>query len=537
MTAVLDEAPPQRYGSTTPRIFTPPLDHHINPLTGDIADQHTWGPDCIYFLENILKWQLLPYQKWLYNHALEKGPGGQGFRFQTLVTLIARQNGKTRWLKGLTLWRLYLHKRGVATPTCPAAQLALIAMQGLDFAEKMLADVNEDIKKNPQLRREWYRHWTANGKHRIQLKGRREWRATTANRKGGRSFSVDHVNLDELREHHDWLAWNAIVPTSITRPMSLVACFSNAGDQKSLVLRSLRDSAHKRIITGATAKSRTFYAEWSVPMDVDPKDNRYWYLANPAMGHLPGLQLEELEGALENMEFTNMAGFQTEHLCQWVDSLDPGIIPAEHWQETMDRNSEPAKDAPIYAAVDVNYQRSKAYIAIAGRRRDGKLHVEVVAAARGTDWVVPWFLDNAPGTSTPRKDGFVAVAVQARGAPASNLIKSMTDAGIPVAEWGGPDLPQGSASFFDKIVRHTILHRPAGSLDRAAAATVAKTMADAWVFDRRHSPVDAAPLVACAAAAWAEEQGPLETEPEGEAHGWDLDEVARWEQEARDEGL
>jgi hypothetical protein len=533
VTAVLDEAPPERFGATAARVFTPPLEHHIDPETGDLDPQYSWGPDCIDFLENVLHWELLPYQRWLYIHALEKGVAGQGFRFQTLVVLIARQNGKTKWLKGLTLWRLYLNKKGVATPFRPAAQLALIAMQGLDFAEKMLADVNDDIKKCPPLRKEWQRHWTANGKHRIQLRGRREWRATTANRKGGRSFSVDHVNLDELREHHNWLAWNAIVPTSITRSFSLVCCFSNAGDNTSIVLRSLRDSAVKRISTGTTVKARTFYAEWSVPMDVDPKNAHYWYLANPAMGHLSGLQIEDLEGALENMEFTNMPGFQTEHLCQWVDALDPGIIPAEHWQETMDNKSEIPKGVPVYAAVDVNFQRSKAYVAVAGRRKDGHLHTEVVMAGRGTDWIIPWFLENVPGTKTPRKDSFVAVAVQARGAPASNLIKGMVEAGITVAEWGGPDLYQGCGSFFDKIVRHTVFHRPAATLDRAAAATTAKTIADAWVFDRRNSPVDAAPLIACAAAAWAEEMGPPETDPVPETHSWDVNEIASWEAQAR----
>lgn len=529
MTAALLDAAP-KLGATPARLFTPPLPQHVSAIHEyGIAPEHTYGYHAINFVEKVLGWELLSWQKWLYVRALEKDATGTKFRFEVLVILIARQNGKTLWLKGLTLWRLYQAPKGIRRGLePPPAKLALIAMQGLDYAEKLLEEVTQDIKdaKSKSLRKEFIRHWTANGKHRLAFTGRRSWRATTASRKGGRSFAVDLADLDELREHQKWDAYSAIAPTTISRPNGMVVCTSNAGDQSSVVLRSLRDSSRKRITTGTTLHTKIGFFEWSVPDEVDPKNPKYWYLANPAMGYpQTGLSLESLMGALEAMEFTNMGGFRTEHLCQWVDALDPGIIPAEHWLETMDPESKRAsRNTPVYAAVDVNYQRSKAYIAIASRRADGHLHVEVVAAARGTDWVIQWFLDR-PGK-------FMTVAIQRTGAPASNMIKPLTEAGVPVVEWGGPDLPQGFASFYDKIVRHTIRHRPAGSLDRAAAAAVAKGMGDAWVIDRRHSPVDAAPLVACAAAAWAEEQGPMDVE-QPDIHAWpDEDEIAQWQREA-----
>lgn len=532
--ALLDEAPP-RFGSTQARLFTPPLEKHVNPyLNPDtvcdqchckhidgLSCQVTYGYSCIHFLRTFLKWELFPWQEWLYVHALEKRPGGQGFRFPTLVVLVARQNGKTRWLKGLALWRLYLDKLGRPAPNRPAARLALIAMQGLEYAESMLAEANEDIKNARLLRKEWVRHAVANGKHKIILKGRRSWRATTANRKGGRSFSADLACLDELREHHTWDSYSAITPTVIARPFGQVVCTSNAGESHSIVLRSLRTGAMRLITTGTTAKTKIGFFEWSVPDDVDPRNAKYWYLANPAMGY-GHQQLEDLEGQFEAMQFDAMAKFQTEHLCQWVDALDPGIIPAEAWHNTMDANSARAnKQTPVYACVDINYNRNKAYIAIATRRRDGKLHFEIVAAARGTEWVLPWLKQ--------RKDKFVAIAVQKVGAPASNLVKPMQDAGLPVREWFGSELQQGYATFYDALVQGTAMHRPAGSLDRAAAATIAKPIGDsAFVFDRRNSPVDAAPLCAAAGAVWAESMGALETVGGG-VHEWpDEDTMARW---------
>lgn len=526
MTSALDAAP--RLGSASAREYTPPLPEHVSAYHEfGIAPEHTWGYSCIEFCERFLGWELLPWQKWLYVRALEKDLSGTKLRFQTLVILVARQNGKSRWLKGLTLWRIYLNKTGAQVfGAPPAARLALIAMQSLDYAESLLADAEEDIKMaHPRIRKEFIKRWTANGKHRLAFKGRRAWKATTANRKGGRSFSVDQADLDELREHQRWDAYNAISPTVISRPNGLVCCTSNAGDSTSVVLRSLRDGARKAIKTGKTATSKIGFFEWSVPDEADPKNPKYWYMANPAMGHpQTGLTLEGLMGALEAMEFTNMSGFRTEHLCQWVDALDPGIIPAEHWFDTFDSKSKRASASErVYACVDVNYQRSKAYISIASYRADGNIHFEVVAAARGVDWVIPWFQE--------RKGKFVTVAVQKLGAPASNLIPALQKAGVPVREWGGSDLPQGCQTFYDKIVQHLAFHRPAPTLDRAAAATVAKTLGDAWAFDRKNSPVDAAPLVSSAGAVWALEQGPLETVIP-EAHGWDEDKIAEWEREA-----
>ena len=473
---------PARKGSTEPRLFTAPL--------RDLTPETSWGFECIDFLENVLGWTLLPYQKWLYIHALEKnqdsdtGQPGLGYRYQTVVLLIARQSGKTQWLKGLGLWKLYMDN----------AKQVLISAQNLEFAETTLTEAVEEVKNNKTLMAEFQKFSQTNGKFRMVLDGGREWRAAVATRKGGRSLSVDLAMLDELREHQNWLAWNAIVPTTTARPRSLVVAASNAGDATSVVLRSLRDGCVNRIVTGQTADTRTGLFEWSAPDDVDPLDPQYWGMANPAMGYL--FEAETLSARAEAMH-DNMAGFRTEHLCQWVDSLDPGIIPPEHWAATTDPDSKRAEGSVVWAAVEVNFQRTKGYVAIAARRDDGKLHVEVVAAERGTEWIVPWL--------TERKDRFAGVVVQARGAPASGLIEPLREAGLEVLELGGSELTKAYGYMFDMICEHKVAHRPSPILDAAAEAAKAKILGDSWVIDRKNSTVDASPLVACFQAAWGEQ--------------------------------
>ena len=330
--ALLD---PALKGHTQPRLFTPPLPSNCDTSRADgcecgcgLNPDTSWGFECISFLEGVLRWKLIPYQRWLYIHALEKDAAGIAFRFETLVILIARQNGKTQWLKGLGLWKLYLD----------GAEQVLITAQNLELAETTLSEAVADVKANRLLFREYRRFSQTNGKFKLVLKPRpddplekpREWRTTPTTRKGGRSLSVDLAMLDELREHQNWQAWNAITPTTQARPKSLVVAASNAGDAASVVLRSLRDGSLQKLRVGDTEETQTGLFEWSVPDDVDFAEPQYWPMANPALGYLPGFTLKRLVGKLEAMQADNLAGFKTEYLCMWVDALEPGIFPAEH---------------------------------------------------------------------------------------------------------------------------------------------------------------------------------------------------------------
>jgi hypothetical protein len=522
-------------GSTLPRLMTKPLPANCQSFAGSeefcpcgcgLNNVTSWGASCIFFLERIWGWTLLPWQIWLYWHALEKRLDHTGFRFQTLVVMVGRQQGKTRWIKGIGLWRLFMNEYGHASKTCPAARVAVIAAQNLDYAEGMLSEVVDEIREHPVLCRELINHRVTNGRHRAVLTNRRLWRAATASRKGARSLTVHLAMLDEVREHTTWDAYNAIAPTTTVAMYGQVICTSNAGDARSEVLRSLREGALRRITTDTTEDAKVGMWEWSVPMDVDPRDPRYWYLSLPAMGRLADFTIETVKGYFEAMQYKNMPGFQTEYLCQWVDAMEPGIIPAEYWQNGMDGASRRAEGAPVYAALDVNYDRTHSYIAVAAKRPDGYLHIEIAQAARGTDWVVPYLAE--------RKTKWKGVAVQKTGAPASGMITELQDAGVPVVEWGpGTELTGGCGLFYDKIVQGEVFHRPSLVLDRAAASTLSRRVNDAWIFDRRNSPVDAAPLVACAAAVWLSENFVEPIHPE--IHAWpDEETLAQWEREAEE---
>lgn len=479
-------------GHTTPRLYTPEL--------RELTRETSLGFDCCDFLEEDLGWELRPWQRWLYIHALELNEDGTGFRFDTILVLIARQNGKTKWLLGLVLWRLYIDM----------AKLVISTAQDLDKAEELLDEGAQMIEEDEELAAELVKYLQTNGKRKITLTGRRRWKAQTATRKGGRSLSADLAILDELREHQSWAAWSAIVPTTTAVARSQVVAVSNAGDVTSIVLRTLRDAAKRKIELG-NADTKVGMFEWSAPEGVPHSDPQYWPYANPSMGY--GITEAKLRGYLD----TGMpeADFRTEYMCQWVDTVEPGVFDPEMWEACRDPESRRAPDAPLSAAVEVSWNREWAHITVAAQRDDGLIHVELVASRAGTDWVCDWFRE--------RLAKFPEVVVQARGAPASSLIPDLEAVveldedgeelrRLKVVQWGGPDLGIGSGQFYDAVKQRRIRHRGQPRLSAAAVLVKSKQSGDAWIFERKNSIGDVTPVVSGVAATWRAMQ-PKEDEP------------------------
>lgn len=473
---------PGLLGHEVPRLYT--------PENRELTPETTRGFDCVRFLELELGWTLYPWQRWLYLHALELDEGG-GYRFDTILVLVARQNGKTRWLLGLALWKLYRDR----------AKLVVNTAQNLDYAEALLAEADQVVEDTKKLWHEKIRYYETNGKHRLKFTDRRNWRAVAATRRGGRSMSVDLAVMDELREHTSYDAWNALAPTTTARPNSHVVAVSNAGDATSVVLRTLRDNALAKIQTFSTQSSKVFLAEWSVPdkyPDTDeeiPTDDESFYgFANPSLGW--GFPLSKLQGYLET---STEAGFKTEHQCRWVDVLEPGCFSPKEWALCRDPDSELDPSAEHHFALDVDWNRTTSSVSVAGWREDERLHVETVAHRAGTDWLVPWLHERKQDPHHPFTG---RVAVQARGAPASSLIDSLTKAGLEVVEWGGKDLANSAGQFHDHLTNTRLAHRGQPDLDDAVRAVKAKVSGDAWYLNRKDSPVPVSPVVSASAAAW-----------------------------------
>jgi hypothetical protein len=481
------------------------------------------GFKCIEFSEDVLGIPLYPWQKWFLIHALELLPDGT-FRFRTVVLLVARQNGKSTLAQVLALFFMYVR----------AARLVIGTAQNLDIAEEVWAGCVEIAEDCDELAAEIKKVNHTNGKKSLDLTTGERYKVQTASRRGGRGLSGDLILLDELREHQSWEAWGAITKTTMARAMAIILALSNAGDASSIVLRYLRKMAHASLgdpdginsdglsvelldavpaeiadDVPSTEDDSLGLFEWSAPPGCSLDDRDGWAWANPSLGY--AITERAIAAAMRtDPEWV----FRTEVLCQWNDGTNEGPFPAGSWEAGTDPGSGIPAAAPVTFCVDTEHDRSRTFVAVAGRRPDGDVHVEIVAARYGSGWFLDWCRERA-SAATPLR-----VVVQGRGAPASGLVADLKELEhVTVVEWGGPDLGAGCGKFYDGVKAHQwkpdpannetpedqpvrIWHLPQPVLDLPAGTAVTKPLGDAWVWNRKASPYGAAPLMAVTGAAW-----------------------------------
>lgn len=499
-------------GNETPRVFTPPL----RPLTPDTS----LGFDCIDFAHEILGMDLFPWQKWLLIHVLELRDDGL-LRFRKVIVLVARQNGKTLISEVLALYFMFALK----------ARMILGTAQDLSTASDVWMDTYDLASESDVLAPLLTRPKTGKGSEQFGIKDPQntdritgQYRVKAANRRGGRGArQVKLVLLDEIREQQTWDAWGAITKTTNAVTEAMVLCTSNAGDASSVVLRYLRMMCHKALgdpdgicaeadptlllddsthdadeMSVSDGDDSIGLFEWSAEPGADVNDRDAWRQANPSLGWTIS------ERTLASDVKTDPEWvFRPECLCQWVDGSVDGPFPPGTWDAGhVDADKDAVLHGDIHAGVEVSWDRSKACIAYAGLRDDGKPEVQIVAYRSGTAWVSGWL------TSDERTVKPVRVMVQP-SAPAGSIIEDLRSAGVPVEEWSGSMIGQDCGKFFDFVVGQDESDEPCGDLRHlshsvldvaAATAVTAPLSTGSWCWDRKKSPVDIGPLVAATQA-------------------------------------
>jgi hypothetical protein len=321
-------------GRTQPRLFTPPL-RQLNRRT-------TRGYEVIDFADAIGV-PLTPWQKWWLIHALELNPDGT-YRFRVVLTLVARQNGKSTVKRLLSLWRLYMD----------GARTVLGIAQDLALAREQMGLAKATIFEDVDLLDEWGGERKVNAneffwltddnlKPGAPVEAHPRYLIRASNKKAGRGLSIDELNIDELREQTDWQAWSAVSKTVMARPYAQIHCLSNAGDDTSVVLNQLRDAA----LTGRDPLIGIF--EWSAPDGCALDDPKAIAQANPGLGFV--IQMPSILSAL-GTDPPNV--YRTEVLCQHVDVLD-GPFDLTAWKA----RSDPSIKAPAGRDLVACFERSE----------------------------------------------------------------------------------------------------------------------------------------------------------------------------------
>lgn len=512
-----------RLGKEVPRIFTAPL----RELTPDTS----LGFEAIEVAESILGESLHPWQKYFLIGSLELALGSFSYdefpqlRFKTVLLLVSRQNGKSFIMSRRLLWRMLMWEGPETEPA-----LILGAAHKLPAALEIMELSAKAVQRSAG--RKYLKTWNrGTGTQLLEFSNGARYKCEAASDDGGRSLSVTDLAFDELRQQREWDAWSALTNTTNARFSPQVLAVSNAGTSKSDVLRGLRKQALNRIadwekyVDAGLMDAEAFanqhdttlgLFEWSAPEGCDIWDRDGWAQANPSMGH------ENSQGVVlltESMLASKAAQvgaqgedgvpehvFRTENLCQWVTADVESVFGPGVWDAGKDVDSRVAEGGKVMLSVDVSHNRAMAYIGAAGAREDGKAHVEVIAMREGPEWVIPFLVENF------KKSGALGVVIQGKGAPASSMIDHLEAAGIPVVRCEGSNLGGSHGKFFDAVKTQRVFHVPQPVLDVAAADGMMRPLGDVSVWDRRKSPVDVSPLIACAQALWGLEAEGLKVE-------------------------
>src|SRR3990167_1768763 len=348
-------------GSVEPRIWTRPL-RDLNP-------ESSYGFDVIDFAEEIGR-PLDPWQRWLVIHAGELQANGLP-RFRQILVLVARQNGKTELLVVMALFWLYIE----------GVRLVLGTSTNLDYARESwekavtLAESRKTLAKeipSNGIRR-------TNGEQTLTLASGGRYKIAASNRKGGRSLTVDRLIMDELREHHDWSPYAAAKPATSAVADAQIFMISNAGDDKSIVLNSLREQAME-----GTDDSLGIF-EWSSPDGAEPTDLDALAQANPNLGRR--ISVDSLMGDAIRAKAAGgdqLATFLTENHCRHVSRLNPAIDTTA-WAACTDVGSLEGERNRLAACLDISVDGQHATLYAAAQLEDGRVRVDPIHAWTGND--------------------------------------------------------------------------------------------------------------------------------------------------------
>ena len=433
-------------------------------------------------------------------------------RFRKILILVARQNGKTELLVVLTLYWLFVDRVGVVLGTSTKLDYAAESWRKACKLARRVPELNAEIPKRGGIRKANGEQvlWRADSVEEELEEGSR-YKIAASNEEGGRSLTIDRLVLDELRQHHDYSAWDASEGATTAVPDAQIVAITNAGSDKSIVLNEMREEALHFIETGE-GDPRLGIFEYSAPDGASPIDVDALLQANPNAGRR--ILLEDLlaEGAAAMRKGgKKLAGFRTEKMCQRVPALDTALD-----LDTWDREFDPAQLLPelvrhpnvkpgcldpgglddvrdrVALVVEVAEDGEHATLYAAAALDDGRVRVDPVAAWAGPDCTKALQSD-LPGLVArvkPRALGWFpggpAAAVTAGMRPRENW----PPRGV-VLEEIKRDTAAVCMGFAEQIHTGQVAHSADPLLDAQAAVAEKQFTGKTWVFALGGDHVDA----------------------------------------------
>lgn len=439
--------------------------------------------------------QLDPWQRDILYQMLARDKNGM-LVHKTCGISVPRQNGKGVIIEARVLFGAIVLKEDIIVTSHHLDTTKSTFARICSYFENPDAPEMADQLKPNGIRR-------ANGQLAIELKNGARISFIARTKSSGRGKTASVLIYDEAQELSKD-ANSALRPTIASRPDSQVVMLGtpDTGTSDSEVFSKIRETALKK-------KSKNlFYAEWSADLEDDPADPEVWAKTNPALGR----RLSEENVVSEFDGFTERA-FMIERLGVWFSNVGQSVIDIAQWGKLVDGQSQPESD--LVFAVDVSPARATATIAIAGKRSDGKTHVEFIDhRADGTAWIVPRLKELV------EKHNVRSVVIDSKGPIASLEDQISKIRGLRVKKMQYQDVASACGLFYDAVQDGTLVHLSQGALNIAVGGARKRNLGDAWAWSRAHTGHDLTPLIAVTNALWAVQSSKvrkMKTTPNGTA--------------------
>lgn len=419
-----------------------------------------------------------PWQAHVLTQSLGETADGRWAAFEVGLC-VARQNGKGGLGEARALAGLFLL----------GERFIIWSAHQFDTSLEAFRRLLQLIEETPDFDCRVKRVSRSHGEEGIELLGGQRIRFRTRTKGGGRGFSGDCLILDEAMILAE-ASHAALLPTLSARPNPQVIYMGSAVDQwvheHGLVFARVRERGLKGDDPALA------YFEWSAEAD-NPEsvgemalDPHVWAQANPGLGIR--ISAEHIEREQRSMD-ARVFAVERLGVGDWPDpsGVSSAVLDPALWARLTDAESS-FDDRPHFA-FDVTPDRSFGSIGVAGRRPDGKAHVEKIERRNGTGWMPEMIAALVAKHKAPPPvcDG---------ASPAAALIPQLEKLGIEVTVVSAKEHAQACGGFYDACEQDGLRHRVDDDLDAAVKGARKRELGDSWAWSRKHSGIDISSLVA-----------------------------------------
>lgn len=387
--------------------------------------------------------------------------------------VVGRQNGKGQILLALELYGLLVLGEQVLH-TAHAVKTSSDAFRRLWAVMQAHDDLASRVRRHSQMI----------GAEYVELGTGARVAFTTRSASAGRGLSVDRLVVDEA-EDLPAPEVGALAPTVFSRPRAQSLYFGTAPGvmHDSEAFATMRRSAHDGL------NPRLAWWEWCAEYGEDIDDRTMWVRVNPAVaaGRVP------LQAITDDRAVLPADQFRAERLSMWLPTgnVDACVFDPEAWTALTDPDSTIATDLAI--GIDAPPSRDTATVCIAGRREDGKPHVEWYETRDGITWLPQWISERLDGGKVR------AVVVDERN-PVAEL--DWATARVRPTPIGHRDVAIAAGAFVDAVVDQHLRHRGQVELSRGVLGAKQRPLLGGQAFGWDRKAPGSSALIAASLALW-----------------------------------